>query len=146
MLQSAQQASPELENNFSKVTTRGTETVLLVEDEPDILAVTKMMLERKGYTVLAANSPEESIQLAETHAHQIDLLLTDVVMPGMNGRDLARHLVSIHPELKCLFMSGYTAHVIAQHGVLEQSVRFIEKPFSLNTLASKVREVLTESE
>jgi CheY-like chemotaxis protein len=118
------------------------ETVLLVEDEPAILNMTTKMLERQGYTVLAASAPGEALRLAEEHSGEIHLLMTDVVMPEMNGRDLAQNLFSLHPNLKALFMSGYTANVIAHHGVLDEGVDFIQKPFSVKTLAEKVREVL----
>lgn len=104
--------------------------------------MTTMMLERKGYTVLAASTPDEAISLAETHSEKIRLLITDVVMPGMNGKDLAKKITSVNPSLKCLFASGYTADVIAHHGVLEPGVNFIHKPFSVKALASKVRDVL----
>ena len=88
------------------------------------------MLERLGYTVVAAGSPGEAISLAQEHTGIIDLLVTDVVMPEMNGRDLAKNVLSFNPNLKRLFMSGYTANVIAHHGVLDEGVNFIQKPFS----------------
>ncbi|EIM64965.1 histidine kinase,Response regulator receiver domain protein,histidine kinase,GAF domain-containing protein [Desulfobacter postgatei 2ac9] len=121
---------------------RGRETILLVEDEPAILRMTTMMLERTGYTVLAAGTPGEAIALAREHAGDIHLLMTDVVMPEMNGRDLAKNLLSLYPNLKLLFMSGYTANVIAHHGVLDEGVQFIQKPFSKTDLGVKVRAVL----
>jgi DNA-binding NtrC family response regulator len=120
------------------------ETVLIVEDEESILKMTQMMLERMGYKVLAAGTPGEAISLAREHAGQIHLLMTDVVMPEMNGRDLAGNLLSLYPNLKRLFMSGYTANVIAHHGVLDEGVQFIQKPFAKQDLAIKVREVLDE--
>jgi PAS domain S-box-containing protein len=120
----------------------GTETILLVEDEPAILRMTRMMLERKGYSVLPAATPGEAIDLAKTHADKIHLLMTDVVMPEMNGRDLAGQVIPLYPEIKLLFMSGYTANVIAHHGVLDIGVAFIQKPFSMVDMAAKVREVL----
>ena len=121
---------------------RGHETILLVEDEPAILRMTTMMLERLGYTVVAARSPGEAISLAQEHTGIIDLLVTDVVMPEMNGRDLAKNVLSFNPNLKRLFMSGYTANVIAHHGVLDEGVNFIQKPFSRENFGAKVREVL----
>jgi nitrogen-specific signal transduction histidine kinase/CheY-like chemotaxis protein len=121
---------------------RGHETVLLVEDEPAILRMTILMLEREGYTVIAAGVPGEAIRLANEHSGDIHLLMTDVVMPEMNGRDLAKNILSLYPHLKCLFMSGYTANVIAHHGVLNEGVNFIQKPFSLKDLGTKLREVL----
>jgi PAS domain S-box-containing protein len=120
----------------------GHETVLLVEDEPAILHMTTMMLTRLGYTVVAAATPGEAIRLALEYRGRIDLLITDVVMPEMNGRELAGNLLSHYPDLKRLFMSGYTANVIAHHGVLDQGIHFIEKPFSMKELSGKVREVL----
>ncbi len=124
----------------------GHETILLVEDEPMILEMTTMMLKHQGYSVLPAISPGEAIRLAREHAGEIHLLLTDVVMPEMNGRDLARNLLSLYPDLKRLFMSGYTANVIAHHGVLDEGVHFLQKPFSMQNLAAKIRDVLMNKE
>jgi PAS domain S-box-containing protein len=121
---------------------RGHETILLTEDEPAILSMATMMLERGGYTVLAAGSPGEAIRLATEHAGDIHLLMTDVIMPEMNGSDLAKNILSLYPHLKCLFMSGYTANVMAYQSILDGGVNFIEKPFSRGELAAKVREVL----
>ena len=92
--------------------------------------------------MLPANSPGEAIRLAGEHGGAIRLLMTDVVMPEMNGRDLALKLLSLYPSLKVLFMSGYTASIIVNQGVLDQGVHFIQKPFSIEDLAAKVREVL----
>jgi two-component system cell cycle sensor histidine kinase/response regulator CckA len=116
--------------------------VLVAEDEAAILELARESLEQLGYTVLTARSPEEALRKAEKHAGPIQLLITDVVMPQMNGRQLSERLSAVRSGLKCLYMSGYTADVIAHRGVLEQGVRFIAKPFSLTTLAGKVREVL----
>ncbi len=120
----------------------GHETILLVEDEEMNLDVTRSMLTLHGYHVLAALSPGEAIRLAKQYGASISLLMTDVIMPEMNGRDLAEKLLEIRPGLKRLFMSGYTADVIAQHGVLDDGVFFIQKPFSMKEVASKIREVL----
>jgi signal transduction histidine kinase/ABC-type amino acid transport substrate-binding protein len=120
----------------------GAETILLVEDEPMILRMTSGMLARLGYTVLPAASPGEALRLAGKHADEIHLLFTDVVMPEMNGRDLADKLLSLYPGLRTLFMSGYTADVIASQGILDPGVHFIQKPFALNDLAAKIRAVL----
>jgi signal transduction histidine kinase/ActR/RegA family two-component response regulator len=122
--------------------TGGAQTVLVVEDEAMLLAMARAMLERLGYSVLAAATPSEAMRLAAEHAGQIDLLMTDVVMPEMNGRDLAQQLLSLYPGLKQLFMSGYTANVIAHQGVMDKNVQFLQKPFTLNDLAAKVREAL----
>ncbi|MBN1266488.1 MAG: PAS domain S-box protein [Anaerolineales bacterium] len=124
---------------------RGNETILLVEDEPSILHVVLRMLENLGYAVMAAKTPTEAIRLASEHHGSIDLLITDVVMPEMNGRDLSKNLVNIHPGIKCLFMSGYTANVIAHHGALDPDVEFIQKPFSNQALSTKVREVIEKT-
>ena len=103
-----------------------------------------MMLDRLGYTVLASSSPDDAIRIAESYSGDIDLLMTDVVMPVMSGRKLAQILLKSYPSLKCLFMSGYTANVIAHHGVLDEGIQFINKPFSKQDLAVKIREVINE--
>jgi CheY-like chemotaxis protein len=100
------------------------------------------MLQGLGYAVLAANSPGEAIGLAKVHAGVIHLLMTDVVMPGMNGRDLCEHLLSFMPQLKCLFMSGYTAEIIARQEKLDTGLYFIGKPFTKKELAAKIRTAL----
>jgi PAS domain S-box-containing protein len=122
----------------------GHETILLVEDEPLILEMAQAMLTNLGYTVLPVGTPGEALRLAREHTGEIHLLMTDVVMPEMNGRDLARSLRSIRPRLKRLFMSGYTANVIVHNGVLEDHVHFIQKPFSIINLAVKIREALDQ--
>ncbi len=121
---------------------RGHETILVVEDDPAVLTLAARMLAGQGYTVLAARSPAEAIRVAKESGADIHLVMTDVVMPGMNGRELAAKLLSLHPHLKRLFTSGYTADVIAHHGVLEEGVHFLQKPFDVGGLATKVREVL----
>jgi two-component system, cell cycle sensor histidine kinase and response regulator CckA len=124
---------------------RGDETILLVEDEPAILELIMLMLEKLGYTVLTAGTPGDSIRLAAgEHTGEIHLLMTDVVMPEMNGKDLAGNLLSFYPHLKHLFMSGYTADVIAHNGIMDEGLSFIQKPFSMKELAAKVREALGE--
>ncbi|MDD2237367.1 MAG: ATP-binding protein, partial [Kiritimatiellae bacterium] len=120
----------------------GVETILLVEDEPSILHMTSAMLRRLDYEVLAAGTTDEALNLADSYKGRIHLLMTDVIMPDMNGRDLAGVLMAAHPDMKCLFMSGYTADVIAHHGTLKAGVHFIQKPFSKMDLAAKVRAVL----
>jgi PAS domain S-box-containing protein len=124
----------------------GHETILLVEDERSILTLAKRLLENHGYTVLAASTPGEAISLAKGHTGEIHLLMTDVVMPEMNGRVLAKHLLALRPQIKRLFMSGYTANVIAHHGVLDEGVHFIQKPFTMDSLAAKVRDALDAPE
>ena len=120
----------------------GHETILLVEDEATLLKMTRMMLEQLGYRVLPASTPAEALRLAEAHPDGIHLLMTDVVMPGANGQEVARQILDCQPRLKRLFMSGYTSDVIARHGVLDPGVHFIGKPFSAKQLAAKVREAM----
>jgi len=102
-----------------------------------------MMLEELGYSVLTACTMDEARQQTETHAGMISLLITDVIMPEINGRELAAQLTALTPNLKVLFMSGYTADVITKRGMLNKGVCFISKPFSMNDLACKVREALS---
>jgi CheY-like chemotaxis protein len=120
------------------------EVVLIVEDEPTIMKMGKMMLERLGYNVLAADTPDKAVKLAGEYLEEIHLLFTDVVMPGMNGRDLAIQLRTIYPNIKTLFMSGYTSNVIAHRGVLEKGMQFIHKPISMKDLGMKIREILDD--
>ncbi|MDD5092220.1 MAG: PAS domain S-box protein, partial [Candidatus Wallbacteria bacterium] len=120
----------------------GSETLLLVEDEPMALNLLVRILKGQGYNVLAASTPGAAISLAREHQGSIQLLVTDVIMPEMNGRDLAKNLLALYPVIRRLFMSGYTAEYIAHHGVLDEGVHFIQKPFTPNSLAAKVREVL----
>ncbi len=120
----------------------GTETILVVEDEKTILEMSRQMLERLGYTVKTAGSPSEALQIGKQYDGPIHLLLTDMIMPEMNGRDLSSRLSQTRPGVKTLYMSGYTADVIAHHGVLDEGLQFIQKPFSLRDLAFKVREVM----
>ena len=121
---------------------RAGETILLVEDEPAILKLTTRMLELLGYVVLTADTPGRAVDLAREYDGEIHLVMTDVVMPGMNGRDLAQRLSALRPRLRRLFMSGYTANVIAHHGVLDDGVQFIQKPFGMKDLATRVRQAL----
>ncbi len=118
------------------------ETILLVEDESRILEMTKEILEKLGYNVLIANSPHQSLELIDQYAKAIDLLLTDVVLPEMNGKELAHHIQKKHPDMHVLFMSGYTANVIVHNGVLDEGINFIQKPFSIGDLTSKIRDIL----
>ncbi|MCP4547217.1 MAG: PAS domain S-box protein [bacterium] len=125
---------------------RGHETVLLVEDEDIILNLGKGMLEELGYRVLAANSPQTALEIAGEYDGEIHLLLTDVVMPEMNGRELASRMMRHYPKLKLLFMSGYPSNVIAHRGVLDEGVLFMQKPFSLQALSTNVRDALASTE
>jgi PAS domain S-box-containing protein len=122
------------------------ETILIVEDDPLILNLARRILHGLDYTVLTADRPERAIRLAEEHKGEIDLLVTDVIMPEMNGLELANNLRSLYPTLKCVFMSGYTSSVIANHGVLDQGVHFIQKPFSKKDLSKTVRKILDDVE
>ncbi len=125
-----------------KTPPHGSETMLIVEDEVPVLKLVKTMLERLGYTVLDAATPTQAMEKAREHGGRIHLLITDVVMPEMNGRALAEQLQALYPALKVLFMSGYTANVMAHRGVLDAGVHFIQKPFGKIDLAVKVREAI----
>jgi PAS domain S-box-containing protein len=118
------------------------ETVLLVEDDTSVLKLARQILDRLDYIVLTASTPGEAMVLTEKHSGEIHLLITDVIMPEMNGRDLAERLQSLYPHIKPIFMSGYTADVIARHGVLDEGVNYLQKPFSKTDLAKMVRQVL----
>jgi CheY-like chemotaxis protein len=120
----------------------GTETVLLVEDEATVRSVAREVLQMVGYTVLEAATGDEALERAQLHSGAIHLLVTDVVMPGMNGRELADLLASNYPSLEVLYLSGYTDEAIAPHGVLEAGIELLHKPFAPDTLTRRVREVL----
>jgi len=123
----------------------GTETILIVEDEIQMLNLAKAMLENFGYKALATSSPDDAWSICESYAGEIHLLLTDVIMPGMNGRELKERIDKIKPGIKTLYMSGYTANIITHRGFLENGVELIQKPFSSDVLARKVREILDKS-
>ena len=139
-----------LENFFGEAVrpstevSKGTETVLLVEDEGAILNLASVVLRRHGYLVLAAGTPKDALELVQEYEARIHLLITDVVMPEMNGWQLKNELQKLIPDMKVLFMSGYTANIVADRGVLEKDVKFLQKPFSIESLAKKVREVLDQ--
>jgi two-component system cell cycle sensor histidine kinase/response regulator CckA len=132
----------ELKEEVSKEVPRGNEMVLIVEDEETVRKLAMRMLKGLGYRVLAAPEGGGALLLCEEFKEPIHLILTDVVMPGMSGRKLVDRLKEIHPEMKVLYMSGYTDNAIVHHGVLEEGTNFIQKPFTLDGLARKVREVL----
>ncbi len=125
-----------------EVDTRGTETVLVVEDVAAVRAVTREMLQRYGYHVLDAADGAAALQLAADHHAPIHLLLTDVVMPDLNGRDLAQRLSAARPDMKVLFMSGYTDDAVVRHGILQEGIAYLQKPFTPRSLSGKVRKVL----
>ena len=134
----------EEENNAAEIL-KGTETILAVEDEIEVRKLVAEILKGQGYTVIEASDGEEAVKVSRKNAgKKIHLLLTDVVMPGMSGRELAVTLGLQHPKLKVLYMSGYTDNAIVHHGVLEEGVNYIQKPFTLDALAHKVREVLDQ--
>jgi PAS domain S-box-containing protein len=120
----------------------GTETILLVEDEANLRYLARQYLEKQGYKVIEAADGAVAMQIAVAHDKVIHLLLTDVIMPGMNGRELAQRIAEIRPNVKILYMSGYTENVIGHNGMLDAGVRLLQKPFTLRDLRSKVREVL----
>jgi CheY-like chemotaxis protein len=120
----------------------GSETILVAEDEPDLLELTRIFLEGYGYKVLEADSADQAIKTAEISSEPIHLLLTDVIMPGMSGRQLAEKILSKRPETKIVYMTGYTDDMVVQHKVLEPGVRLLQKPFTKVDLAMKVRATL----
>jgi signal transduction histidine kinase/CheY-like chemotaxis protein len=120
----------------------GTETVLVCEDDPAVRDLTANMLHSAGYTVLSASGASQAVELAKAETRPIDLLITDVIMPDTNGKALSAILTSLRPDLRTLYVSGYTANVIAHHGVLDEGVAFLEKPFSRDKLLRRVRQVL----
>jgi len=120
----------------------GTETILIVEDEASVLKLTEAMLQMLGYRVITAGNKDDALRIVEETDEEIDLLLTDVVMPDMDGKELSERILAIRPGLKCLYMSGYSDDVIARQGILEEGVKFVSKPFTVKQLAAKVREAL----
>ncbi len=123
---------------------RGSETILLVEDDEGVRTLTRHLLQGDGYSVLVAREGEEALRICRGRREPIDLLVSDVVMPGLGGRQLSEQLLLLHPEMKVLFLSGYTDDAVVRHGVLEEEANFLQKPFSPSALAQKVRDVLDE--
>ena len=138
--------TPVAESKSPAATLQGTETVLLVEDADALRKLARSFLLEHGFNVLVASNGEEAVQVAKNHNERIHLLLTDVVMPGMNGRALSDHLHPNRPDMKVLYMSGYTDSFIAGHGVLEEGMHLLHKPFTEDVLIGKIREVLDEKE
>jgi two-component system cell cycle sensor histidine kinase/response regulator CckA len=123
--------------------TQGFETILLVEDEEMVRKLASKVLQKNGYTVLEASNGEEALRIVQgQNGNPIHLMVTDVVMPGMSGRQLADRLLPLRPEMKVLYMSGYTDDAIVHHGVLDPGIAYIQKPFAPDTFASKVRQIL----
>jgi two-component system cell cycle sensor histidine kinase/response regulator CckA len=124
---------------------RGSHTILIVEDDAALLQVTHRSLEEVGYAILVGQSPAEAIHISESYAGPIHLMVTDAIMPKFTGPQLASHLFSRRPEMKVLYVSGYTDNAIVQHGVLEPGLAFLQKPFSPRTLTRKVGDVLAST-
>jgi PAS domain S-box-containing protein len=125
---------------------RGSETVLIVEDDDALRNLARLILQPQGYSILEAQNGEEALRVSEGHKGPIDLMITDVVMPGMSGPKLAEALLPLRPDMKVLYVSGYTDNTIVRHGMLDSDLSFLQKPFSPETLARKVREVLDEEQ
>ena len=139
---------PCVEESIGKKTAtslKGSQTILLVEDNEPVRQLALAILERQGYTVLVAENGAEALTVLAAHDAKVHLLLTDVIMPGINGRELFAKVAEKYPDLKVIYMSGYTDNMIAHSGVLDEGVQFVQKPFSVRTLAAKVREVLDTS-
>jgi CheY-like chemotaxis protein len=129
-------------NHQAHVAGGGSETVLLVEDEESVRQLVHETLQARGYRVIEAENGEAGLRVAAEHTGTIDLMITDVVMPGMNGRELAKRLAASRPQIKVLYLSGYTEEAIIQEGGMEPGTAFLQKPFTLQVLSRKVREVL----
>jgi two-component system, cell cycle sensor histidine kinase and response regulator CckA len=121
---------------------RGSETILVAEDEDGVRSLTREVLEKYGYRVLEAANGEEALKVAERHDGRVDLLLSDVVMPRMGGPELAQALLQQRPDVKVLYMSGYTDHPMVRRGVVDAGVAFLQKPFTPTSLVSRIRELL----
>jgi two-component system cell cycle sensor histidine kinase/response regulator CckA len=122
----------------------GNETILLVEDEDAVREVTALLLESLGFQVLQVSGAEEALHLVRRDRGKIDLLLTDVIMPGMSGRELAEAFRALDPSIKVLFQSGYTDDMVVRHGILHAEAAFLQKPFNIDALAKKIRDLLDQ--
>ncbi len=136
------QTSPDESSEIKNPALKGSETILLVEDDERVREMSLYFLKRKGYKVIPAEDGEQALALAGESGNSIDLLLTDVVLPGINGKDLYDLISAYQPEMEVIYMSGYTGEVLKSRGVMDKSINFIQKPFSVESLASKIREVL----
>ena len=133
---------PAAEEEPPATPSRRGETVLVVEDDPFVRKLTRQMLEELGYTALEAASPAEGLALAERHRQTVRVLLTDVILPEMNGRDLAARVAQLCPDVRPVFMSGYAAGIVSERGVLEPGLSFVQKPFSVRELAEALARAL----
>jgi len=129
-------------SNEGRALPQGTETVLLVEDEKGVRELAREYLEMTGYTVIEAENGHTALELAALHSGPIHLLMTDVVMPGISGRELSERVKAIRPEIRVLFMSGYTDQAVVHHGILESDAVLLQKPFTVAALAAKLRDIL----
>jgi CheY-like chemotaxis protein len=128
------------------VETQGRETILVVEDEPMIRELVETMLQSRGYSVLMVDDPLRAVAFSAQYSGPIHLLLTDVIMPGISGREIADQISAQRPEMKVIFVSGYTPNAIVHHGILDEDLNFLQKPFTAGTLTHKVREVLDDGQ
>lgn len=140
--QAAEEKNTEETNSVENISQSGTESILVVEDEPIVRSLTRQMLEECGYHVIEAGSGQEALVICEQGDCRIDLLMTDVVMPGMSGRELAERLATLLPSLKVLFTSGYTNDAVIKHGITETMQNFLQKPFTFDVLSKKVRDII----
>jgi CheY-like chemotaxis protein len=140
-----QPTEPEEVRPVSTVTHAGSETILLVEDEEGVRSLITLFLERNGYNVLVSRQAEEALQLCEGTDEPIHLLLTDLILPRLSGRELAERIAALRPDIKMLFISGYTDDAVLRHGVLGSGTPFLQKPFSMEVLLQKIREVLGQA-
>jgi CheY-like chemotaxis protein len=124
---------------------RGSETILLVEDEAKVRKVAKRILEEHGYKILDVGSGPQALELGGSYTGEIPLVITDVIMPGMGGKELAERLLASRPKIRVLFVSGYTDNIIAEHDISEKELNFLHKPFTIASLTAKVRKVLDKN-